>query len=243
MSRKNIKCLCSSVSKRVPSNRTNLMPGVHWVWNSLRTKSLKLSMLMILSGHVVDCQDINCRSNPESILSKYHNFVNASTIPETEDYDGSYLTLDSKRQGFFRAGTAATGMVKRWKEHIRASKLTNDNHRASSFYSAYPSEECDIDNLPHKDTIMGSFEQLHQYIGIGMSSVDKDYIVSLFEWNAEKMLGLSKLKGTDINISMIDKQCCHIFYLCEVIYALSINQNRNISGNPGCEWHLGYYRK
>lgn len=46
---------------------------------------------------------------------------------------------------------------------------------------------------------------------------------------------LSQLKGAVKNISMIDKKHNHILYLCEVIYTWAIDQNENISGNPGCE--------
>ena len=126
-------------------------------------------------------------------------------------------------------------MVKRWKEHQRSSKLTSDKDRSSKFYKAYPSIECDKDNLPDNDVIMGIFDQLEQYIGIIFCVGDKEAVVSLFDWSVEETIELHKLKVVGTNTSMIDKQYRHICYLCETMYALSIDQNKNISGNPGCE--------
>ena len=132
-------------------------------------------------------------------------------------------------------------MVKRMKEHQRSSKLSCDKDRASKLYQAYPSIECDQDNLPENDVIMGRFEQLEQYIGIGFCASDKEAVISLFDWSVEEIVELHKLKGAGTNISIIDKQYRHMCYLCETMYALSIDQNKNISSNPGCEWQLGYY--
>lgn len=85
--------------------------------------------------------------------------------------------MNSKRQDFFIVGVAATRMVNRWKVHKWSSKLSNNNNRAPCFYSMHPSQECDINNLPHEDTLMRSFEQLNQYISIRISQVDKDAVV------------------------------------------------------------------
>ena len=52
--------------------------------------------------------------------------MNTGSFTDTEDYDGSYIVLDAKRFSFIRAGAAATGMMKRWKEHIQSSKRISD---------------------------------------------------------------------------------------------------------------------
>ena len=241
MSKKILKRLHPFLVIRLPQSKIELMPGIHWVWNSLRLKSLKLSMLMIMSGHVVDNNDINCRSDDESLLSNHHNFVNTASFNDTEDYDGSYIVLDGKRFSFIRAGAAATGMMKRWKEHIQSSKRISDIDRKSRFYSSYPSLECENENLPCDDEILGNFSQLQQCIGIGFGALDSREVVGLFTWTQEEISALSSLKSFGTNATMIDKQYRHICYLCEAMYALSINQDRNISSNPGCEWQLGYY--
>ena len=97
MSAKVFQKLYQLLSGRIPPNRIELMPGIHWVWNSLCSKALKLSMLMILSGHVVDYFDIKCRSKDESLLYTHQNVVNTASFIATEDYNGSYLVFSSKR--------------------------------------------------------------------------------------------------------------------------------------------------
>lgn len=67
-------------------------------------------MLMILSGHVVDCRYINCQTNLKSFVSNYHNFINTSSIYATEGHTGSYLVFNYKREDSVQSGAAATGM-------------------------------------------------------------------------------------------------------------------------------------
>ena len=93
-------------------------------------------------------------------------------------------------------------MVKRWKKHQRSSKLTSDKDRASKLYKAYPSIECDKDNLPDNDVIMGRFDQLEQYIGIGFCAGDKEAVISLFDWSVEDTIELHKLKGVGTNLHL-----------------------------------------
>ena len=94
---KNFEHLYSFVSELVPSNRAALIPGIHWVWNSLR-KKVKLPMLIILSDHVGDCQYINCRTNEESLLSNYHNFLVHQLWPQLRTVMGRiyYSILEGK---------------------------------------------------------------------------------------------------------------------------------------------------
>ena len=89
---------------------------------------------------------------------------------------------------------------------------------------------------------MGRFDQLEQYIGIDFCTSDKQAAVSLFDWIVEETIQLHKLKGAGTNIPLINKHYRHICYLYETKYALYIDQNKNISVNPGCECQLGYYR-
>lgn len=102
-------------------------------------------------------------------------------------------------------------------------------------------QKCDKDNLPDNVVIMIRFDQLEQYIRIGFCVNDKEAVVSLFDWSVEETIEVHTLKGVGINTSIIDKQYWHICYICETMYALSIDQNKNTSGNPGYGWQLGYY--
>ena len=96
---------------RVPLQRTDLLPGRHWVWNSFRIKLKKIAVMMIMSGHIVEYNDLNSRNDDKCILSQRHNFIAASS--SEEDLDGSYLSFDKKRSIHFRSGTAEVGMNRR----------------------------------------------------------------------------------------------------------------------------------
>ena len=50
--------LSSFLRTRIPLNRIDLLPGRHWVWDSLRSKLKKISCIMIMSGHIVDQKDL-----------------------------------------------------------------------------------------------------------------------------------------------------------------------------------------
>ena len=162
--------------------------------------------------------------------------MNTESLKDTEDYNGSYIVLDSKRSSFIRDGASATGMMKRLKEHIQSSKRISDSDRKSKFYASYPSFECENENLPCNDEIIRNFSQLQQYIDIGFGLLDNKEVVELITWTPEEINALSSLKNVGTNASIIEKQYHQICYFCEAMYALSITQLRNISGNPGCEW-------
>ena len=88
---------------------------------------------------------------------------------------------------------------------------------------------------------MGTFQQLEQLIGIGITRGKLTPINELFIWSDEEIKGLTNLKGVATRNSIGDKKYKHIYYLFELAYALAIESRRNISGNPGCEWQLRYY--
>jgi len=224
---------------RIPLQRTDLLPGRHWVWNSFRIKLKKIAAMMIMSGHIVEYNDLNYRNDDECILSQRHNFIAASS--EEEDLDGSYLSFDKKRSLHFRSGTAEVGMNRRWKEHIQASMRTLCINRNSKFYSSYPHINCDETNRSNQDDKMGTFQQLEQLIGIGITRDKLTSINALFTWSDEELTGLNNLKGVASRNTLADKKYKHICYLFELAYALAIESRRNISGNPGCEWQLGYF--
>ena len=57
------------------------------------------------------------------------------------DLDGSYVVLDYKRQSFIRSGCAEMGILKRWKDHISASKLASVSSLNIVLYMSYPHNE------------------------------------------------------------------------------------------------------
>ena len=81
----------------------------------------------------------------ESLLKESLHFHEATET--VNDLDGNYVVLDSNRQSFIRSGCAEMGIVKRWKEHISASKLTSVSSRNSVLYISYSHNETDSSNI------------------------------------------------------------------------------------------------
>ena len=238
-SRKLLNRLSNFLRTRIPLQRIELLPGRHWVWNSLRSKLKKIACMMILSGHIVDYNDLKYRSDDECILTGRHMFLSVQSVEK--DYDGNYLSYELKRRLHFRSGTAEVGMKRRWKEHVAASMRTQSVNRSSKLYSSYPHKNCEEVNMPSQDDILGNFQQIEQLIGIGIERQNLTIINNLFEWSEQEIKELSQLKGVAIRDSIADKRYKHICYLFEEAYALAIEPRRNISGNPGCEWQLKYF--
>ena len=231
--------LSSFLRTRIPLNRIDLLPGRHWVWDSLRSKLKKISCIMIMSGHIVDEKDLQYRSDDESLLTPRHQFISVESM--LNDLDGNYITYDSKRSLFFRSGTAEMGMKRRWKEHVSASMRTQSVNRSSKLYSSYPHSNCEKDNMPSVDEQLGNFQQIEQLIGIGIERKNLTTINQLFDWSDEELVGLQHLKGVATRDTIGDKKYKHLCYLFEAAYALALEPRRNISGNPGCEWQLNYF--
>ena len=199
----------------------------------------KISAMMIMSGHIVEHNDLKFRNDDKCILSQKHNFIPASSIDK--DLDGNYLCFDQKRFLIFRSGTAEVGMKRRWKEHIQGSMRIFFINRNNRFYSSYTHINCVENNLPNEDDTMGTFQQIEQLVGIGIKRDQLTSVNSLFLWSDEELTALDNLKGAATRDTIEDKKYKHICYLFEIAYALSIECRRNISANPGCEWQLGYF--
>ena len=69
-SNKLINRLHTFLRTRIPLQRTDLLPGRHWVWNSFRIKLKKIAAMMIMSGHIVEYNDLSYRNDDECILSE-----------------------------------------------------------------------------------------------------------------------------------------------------------------------------
>ena len=125
------------LKNRIPKKRSDLMPGCHWVWDSLRDKIFKLAALMILSKHILDGEALVFRGNTECLLTSKDNFVMADTDDQWKNQQGAYVACDPCRGVFIRSGTAEVGLVKRWREHINASKRSTPGDKNSVLYSSY----------------------------------------------------------------------------------------------------------
>jgi hypothetical protein len=73
----------------------------------------------------------------ESYLNN-NNSVFPTVDSDNEKFDGSYLTLDTVRGDLIRSGFAEQGLGRRWKEHLRASHLTDRNTKDRPQYHFSP---------------------------------------------------------------------------------------------------------
>ena len=42
-------------------NRSDLLPGRHWFWYSVRNKMKRITVLMILNGHLINMNDLKIK--------------------------------------------------------------------------------------------------------------------------------------------------------------------------------------
>jgi hypothetical protein len=69
--------------------------------------------------------------------------------------------------------------------------------------------------------------------------VNQKALIELFEIHEIDKAHVSKLGGSS---TIRDKLYRHICYMFETFYACSIEPEKNITQNPGCEWQLCLYR-
>ena len=130
---------------------------------------------------------------------------------------------------------AASGLFRRWKEHMSASMLCTHVHRASKFYTAYPNSMCDKINLRNVDGTKGNFQQLEPLIGMVFKRNKKEEINALFHWSKSEESELDRLSLTRKYQSLDDKKYRRLCYMFETAYGLALEPRRDISSNPGCE--------
>jgi hypothetical protein len=94
----------------------------------------------------------------ESYLNN-NNSVFPTVDSDNEKFDGSYLTLDTVRGDLIRSGFAEQGLGRRWKEHLRASHLTDRNTKDRPQYQFYPHEYVGDDEAPSR---RGTVSQLQK---------------------------------------------------------------------------------
>ena len=65
---------------------------------------------MIVSGHIVDYDDLLLRYDDEFILATRRHFEGPSTVNIHRDMNGNYLVYDKKINQYFRSGMSEVGM-------------------------------------------------------------------------------------------------------------------------------------
>ena len=90
---------------RIPSDRKDLMLGRHWHWKSFGNKLERISVLVGLSGHI--CRQVENRDATECLLEHTDDaFLKIIGKQELENCSGNYITEDTVRKKYFRAGQA-----------------------------------------------------------------------------------------------------------------------------------------
>ena len=130
------------------------------------------------------------------------------------DLDGNYVVLDYKRQSFIRSGRAEMGILKRWKDHISASKLASVSSLNIVLYMSYPHNETNPSTIS-SSMCRGEFQQLIQMYGVGFSRSPIKDIVKMFEGDQRSKEHMNRLTGVGLRISFEDKWYRRICYCFE----------------------------
>ncbi len=159
---------------------------------------------------------------------------------EWREYDGCYLCFDPNRSLIFRAGMTVIGLGPRWDQHERASRLTSQDTKWRNFYRKYPHVSVK-DQCPDRD---GTFEQLDQRVGLAVRKSDTRAVTELFPFTEIDNYRLKQLSyGPNRAGTQTDKQYKHICYMFELLFNIAIEQRKNTTQNPGCEWQLQWNRE
>ena len=230
--------LCPFLASRIPTEEKKLLPPYHWVWKSLKSKLVRLCVIMILGRGVPDIANLKLRKEKESYLRLPNMF--SSFNESNGNLDGCYLYADIEKGCILRSGSAEASFCSRGKQHEAASKRRTTASRGSKFYTSYPHAQADSINVSMQ---RGTFQDLRQLVAIGIEREKKSDILGLFKWNKEELDMLSTLPlPSAIHQGVEHKQYKHIVYFLETVYALAISPEHNLSENPGCEWQLNYSR-
>ena len=227
------------VDGRIPADRPDLQLGKHWLWDSFTKKLPKLSQLVVLQGH--QARDLHYRTARESLLTSDMGAFPLATSDDFKDCDGNYVQEDSERGEFIRVGAACATFGKREPEHEAASRLESDATKSRRFYRSYPHKEArDMPSAP-----LGFYQQLKMRVGIAVEKSKMQEVVDLFDWDETELAELEKLPSRSPSSpdTLLFKQYRHLCYLFELMYAVAINPNRNITESTTCEWQLRLYSK
>ena len=154
-SKKVVARLPGFVIPRVPKDRTDLHPGRHWHWNSFVSKIKRISILLVLSGHV--SKRVELRGAHESYLSgNPGSFLKVEG--ELSNLDGNYICEDEIRSIILRSGGTEQGFANIWKGHKKASLLDTPIEKRRRFSRSFPH----ADIAANINGRMGVFQDLKQ---------------------------------------------------------------------------------
>lgn len=234
--------LAEKIQSRLPTFLRGRCPHHlqnHWVWTSFISNFLKpTASLAILAG---------LQTGALRLATPLDSFLNHSldvfpkVTEDIGDLDGCYLTADTLRGDIIRSGFAEQGLLRRWKEHHRASFLNDIGTRERPQYQLFPHETVPVEQAPNR---RGTFQQLEQKLGLGMRKCDRARVLQLFSWTSIDEAHLGDLPYGDRRGGTLDfKKYKHICFMFELFFAVALEPSKNITENPTCEWQLRLYSK
>ena len=198
---------------------------------------------MILSGHIIQAEDLRFRKDDENILNTLNHFKNMNILDKSDDIDVYYVVVDNKRYIVIRSGAAASDIARRWKKHSTASMLKEHISRSNKFYASYPNMNCPNVDIFQSKVARDNFDDLSMRVGVGMEQDKMLEITVAFHWNDVENPELGSLNGNVNRQSLNHKKYRHLCYIFETVYALAIEPPKHISSNAACEWQLQFYGK
>ena len=196
---------------------------------------------MISSKHILEGIALVLRDNIECLLTSKDNFIMADIDDEQKQQEGAYVECDPCQGAFIRSRNTEVGLVKRWRQHVSASKRSTLSDKNSLLYSSYCYPNTTEVNKPPYRSRNGNFIQLDQTVAVEFKQYKAKYVVSSFNWSDSENKKLNKLTVPAIRNTLENRQYKHVCYMIESVYALAIAPSKNLSSNPGCEWQLKYY--
>ena len=106
-----------------------------------------MSAILKLTGLVLPDAYIRTRSEKDCLLRQDAGSIAELVNDMNGNEVGSYMYIFAPEGGLLqqwrRVGSAAVGLKKRGKEHVKASLQKSDKDRDSTFYRTFPHKECE----------------------------------------------------------------------------------------------------
>jgi hypothetical protein len=135
INRRFVLVLCDDARQKVRNADLNecsshRVPACSWSVEPLSLGQLHCQFWSGASNRLTVLADLQSRAlehatTVESYLNNNNDNVFPTVDSDNEKLDGCYLTLDTVRWDLIRSGFAEQGLGRRWKEHLRASHLTD----------------------------------------------------------------------------------------------------------------------
>ena len=158
---------------------------------------------------------------------------------EMKKRKGGYIEYQDVKKQFRRSGQTIRTFVKRWGEHVKASKLLTEADISSDHYFLFADEKVEIDPMIRK--IGGTFQQLHPYVSLAFSDVGEEKAIDAkngpFYWSKSVLNALENSNTCRGDVTK--RKLAMVSCLIEVFHGLLMSPDRNVSLNPSFEHELG----